>query len=105
MNALINRIIQAVIKNAGEMKEVIVAANLVTNNQFEQVGAKLLHYSKSINHQSQFIKKMRLAIKASPLPQADKEVLANLDDASVYNFARQLILQYLRKEIKTPLRL
>jgi len=90
-----------IIKQAAAMKEVILAANALTNAQFEHNKNKIFQKSAVVDISNRIFN-FSVAIKNSALTIEEKQSLLALSQEDVYVFARALTLTFLKRAIKNP---
>jgi len=83
------------------MKKIITAANNLTNAQFELQSNKILK-KKALSDTKKEIEAFRESIKKSSLTLEERDSLLNKSDEELYKFAHELIIEFIRQEIKTP---
>lgn len=93
--------IKKIILEAAVMKNLITAANNLTNAQFELQSNKILKKETQSDTKKE-IEAFRESIKKSSLTLEEKDSLLNLSDKELYKFAHELIIEFIRQEIKTP---
>ncbi len=93
--------IKKIISEAAVMKKIITAANNLTNAQFELQSNKILK-KKALSDTKKEIEAFRESIKKSSLTLEERDSLLNKSDEELYKFAHELIIEFIRQEIKTP---
>lgn len=77
----------------------IVAANVLANVQFGNRSKEIFKEKSSLHELSKKIEEFRKVIVASVLADTDKVILSALNDKHLYDFAREMLLESIKKEI------
>jgi hypothetical protein len=91
--------IKKIIEGPEKMNNIIITAQTLTNNEFDRQKDKILKIKHNSNLHSD-LEYFRSVIK-NTLSSEDAEELLKLNDNRLYNFARKIVLEFMKKEIKT----
>ncbi len=91
--------VRLIIREAKIMKDVIIAANQLTNDEYD-FQAKRIFKLEAQDKLEKGVQRFREVIKLSPLCARKVKIILELDSTSTYNFAREIMISFTRQEIK-----
>lgn len=85
------------------MKELISAAQLLTNTSFNKASDAIIGKARHHLAQPISVDTVRQIITKSVLSHKDKKCLSSATDEAIRLFARDIVLSLAKKELKNPL--
>ncbi len=92
-------IVKLIINEAKIMKSIIIAANQLTNAEYDFKTKDIFKRRNKDNLEKEILK-FRDVIKRSPLSAKNVKIILILNSVNTYNFAREIVINFTKQEIK-----